>query len=126
MLVKYKGTQSAISMSINGTMVRLVKNDDTLLNKEQVASLKNNDYFKRLLADDQLKIDDLSSKDKTELEQIALSNQVDLPAKSTVKSIRALLNNGGVPVTEDEDDEDTDPNGAGGDVDPNAGTGADK
>lgn len=99
MLVKYKGGQTAIRLMLGGLAVRLAKGENALLTTDQVKELKTSAYTKQLIKDDQLSIDDLSGHDKAELEQVALTHKVELPAKATVKDIRALLSG----TAEDED-----------------------
>ena len=91
MLVKYRGNQTAICVTVGGVALRFAKGDSVLISTKQAERLSESAYIQNLVKKDLLSLDDLSGHDKTALEELAATNKIDIPPKATAKDIKRLL-----------------------------------
>lgn len=112
MLVKYKGSQAAMTMSVGGVAVRLEPGKPAVLNKAQAKELQARTNVKNLVKAKVIEFSSLDSLNKDELTALAVSNGHKVTSKDKVSDLLYMLQG-----DDDEDDAGTD-DGTGTDNDP--------
>lgn len=108
MLVSYKGSNAAMTISVEGGSYRLLPDTPVLLTGEQVKELKARGFIKRLIKSKQIEFTGLDSLDKDELAKLASQHGHELTGKEKVKDLIDLLSGAD---DEDQDDDTGDDTG---------------
>lgn len=91
MLVKYRGSQSALSLMVGSIALRFAKDKEVLITAKQASELKQSEYMKQLIKKDMFTIDDLSGHNKADLKELATAHNIEIPPKASEADIRNLL-----------------------------------
>lgn len=100
MLVSYKGSNAAMTISVGGGSYRLLPDTPVLLTDKQASEFQARDFTKKLVKLKQLEFTSLGSLDKDELAQLASQHGHELNGKEKVKDLINLFS--------DDDDENDD------------------
>lgn len=103
MLVNYKGSNAALTVSVAGGSFRLLPNTPALLTSKQASELQARGFTKKLVKSKQLEFTTLDSLDKDELAQLASQHGHELTGKEKVKDLIDLLTDDDEDVGEDVD-----------------------